>query len=373
MNRKQRVLLAASALLVAALIGCSSEKKETQPTHEVVSNVDVVAAQKALAPEYVESTGTVRAAESAQLSAQVLASVIGVNAREGDRIHKGQVLVLLDDAQLRAGMDRAAAAVTAAEKETAGADASYNLAGATVKRYENLFSKKSVSPQEFDEVQARYEEAQARVDAAHAAQAQARAALTEAKTMQGYTRLLAPFDGVITEKRVEVGNIASPGMPLLTVENTGRYRLEANVNEMDIRAVRLGMKTPVRIESLTPEPILAKVTEIVPAADPASRSFTVKLDLPAMPNLRSGLFGRINISKGNHDVMLVPRTAVVNRGQLQAVYVVGGDQVATLRYITLGHPQENRVEVLSGIEAGERLIADPGQRDLSGKLVGATR
>lgn len=373
MNRKRKILLAASALLIAVLIGCSSEKKEAAAPREVVSNLDVVAVQKATAPDYIESTGTVRSAESAQLSPQILASVTSVSVHEGDRVHKGQILILLDDAQLRAGTDRATAAVTASEKETAAAEANYNLAGATVKRYENLFSKKSVSPQEFDEIKARYEEAQARLDAAHAAQAQARAALVEAKTMQSYTRLVAPFDGVVTEKRVEVGNIASPGMPLITIENTGRYRLEANVNEMDISAVRLGMKTPVTIESLTPEPILAKVTEIVPAADPASRSFTVKLDLPAMRNLRSGLFGRINVSKGNRDVMLVPKTAVVDRGQLQAVYVVGGDQVASLRYVALGHAQGNGVEVLSGIETGERFVADPGQRDLSGKLVGATR
>lgn len=370
MNRKRNILLASSALLIAALSACYGEKKETAAPREVVSNLDIIAVQKTSAPDYIESTGTVRSVESAQLSSQVMASVVGVNVREGDRVHRGQVLVVLDDAQLRAATDGTTAAVTAAEKEIAAADANYNLAGATVKRYENLFSKKSVSPQEFDEVKARYEEAQARLEAAHAGQAQARAALVEAKTMQSHTRLVAPFDGVVTEKRVEVGNIASPGMPLLTIENTGRYRLEASVNEMDISAVRLGMKAPVRIESLTPEPILAKVTEIVPAADPASHSFIVKLDLPTSPNLRSGLFGRVSISKGNRDMLLVPRSAVLDRGQLQAVYVVGSDQVASLRYVALGRSLEKRVEVLSGIESGERLVADPGERDLSGKLVG---
>ncbi len=369
MNRNQIFALTLSGALIAALAACSSEKKEQPAVRESISDVSVVVVQRSTSPDYIESTGTVRAVESAQLSAQVVASVTGVTVREGDRVRKGQRLVTLDDAQFRAGTERATAAVIASDKEASAAQASYDLADATVKRYENLFSKKSVSPQEFDEVKARYNAAQAQLEQAQAGQAQARAALSEAKTLQSYTRILAPFDGVVIDKRIEVGNLASPGMPLLTVENTGRYRLEAGVNESDIASVRIGMTVPVRIESLTPEPILAKVAQIVPAADPASRSFLVKLDLPSIPNLRSGLFGRVSIPKGSREILLVPRTAVLNRGQLQAVYVVGSDQVAALRYITLGHLQDKSIEILSGIESGERLIVDPGQRDLSGKLV----
>ncbi len=296
--------------------------------------------------------------------------MIAVNVREGDRVRKGQTLVVLDDAQLRAATDRASAAVAVAEREMAAANANYTLTEATLKRYQTLFDKKSASPQEFDEVKARYSAAQAQLEAAHAGEAQARAALSEAKTMQSYTRLLAPFDGVITEKRVEAGGIASPGMPLLTLESTGHYRLEANVNEMDIAAVHVGMTAPVTIEAVATQPIEARVAQVVPAADSASRSFVVKLDLPAVPNLRSGLFGRVSIAKGNRRSMFIPRTAVLDRGQLQAVYVIGNDQVVNLRYVTLGRPRDNGVEVLSGVEPGEELVADPGQRDLSGKVAG---
>lgn len=369
MNRKQTIGLAVLLVLISVLSACSGEKKETPVSHETVSDLRIVTVQKRTAPDYIESTGTVRAAESAQLSSQVLAAVTGVTVHEGDHVRKGQVLVTLDDSQFRAGTERASSAVTAAGKEVSVAEANYNLADVTVKRYENLFSKKSVSPQEFDEVKARHQAAQAQLEQAHAGQAQARAALAEARTMQGYTRLVAPFDGVITDKRVELGNLASPGMPLLTVENTGRYRLEGNVNENDIASVRIGMTALVTIESLAAETISAKVAQIVPAADPASRTFLVKLDLPHLPNLRSGLFGRLRIPKGTRDMLLVPRTAILDRGQLQAVYVIGNDQVATLRYVTLGHEQEKNIEVLSGIESGEKLVADPGPRDLSGKLV----
>ena len=369
MNRKQILFFVSMTLFISGLLACSGEKKQVQLAPQSVSNVAVIAVQKASAPDYIETTGTVRAAESAQLSAQIVATVAGVYAHEGNRVRRGQVLVALDDAQFRSATDRAAASVMAAEKESVAAEADYNLADATLKRYENLYGKKSVSPQEFDQVKARYQAAQAQLEVAHAGQAQARAALAEAKTMQGYTRLLAPFDGVITDKRVEIGNLASPGMVLLTVENTSHYRLEANINEMDIAAVRMGMAVPIQIEALTSEPIPAKVAEIVPSADPASRSFVVKLDLPNIPNLRSGLFGRVSVPKGNRDTLLVPKTAVLDRGQLQAVYVVGSDQIAALRYVTLGRTQNMKVEILSGIESGERLVTDPGQRDLTGKFV----
>ena len=370
MNRKRVICLGASALIISTLLACSGDRKQAPTAREAAPNLALVKVQTTTAPDAIESTGTVRAAESAQLSAQVLASVIAVNVREGDRVHKGQTLVVLDDAQLQAATDRASAVVSVAEKEMAAADANYTLTEATLKRYQTLFDKKSASPQEFDEVKARYSAAQAQLEAAHAGEAQARAALLEAKTMQSYTRLLAPFDGVITEKRVEAGGIASPGMPLLTLESTGHYRLEANVNEMDIAAVRVGMTAPVTIEAVATQPIEARVAQIVPAADPASRSFMVKLELPAVPNLRSGLFGRVSIAKGNRRSMFIPRTAILDRGQLQAVYVIGNDQVVNLRYVTLGRPHDNGVEVLSGIEPGEELVADPGQRDLSGKVAG---
>jgi membrane fusion protein, multidrug efflux system len=370
MNRKRVICLAASALILSTLLGCSGEKKQVRMEREAVPNLVIVKVQTTTAPDAIESTGTVRAAESAQLSAQVLASVIAVNVREGDRVRKGQTLIVLDDAQLRAATDRASAAVAVAEKEIATANANYTLTEATLKRYQTLFDKKSASPQEFDEVKARYSAAQAQLETAHAGEAQARAALSEAKTMQSYTRLLAPFDGVIIEKRVEAGGLTLPGMPLLTLESTGHYRLEANVNEMDIAAVHVGMTAPVTIEAVATQPIEARVAQVVPAADSASRSFVVKLDLPDMPNLRSGLFGRVSIAKGNRRSMFIPRTAVLDRGQLQAVYVIGNDRVVNLRYVTLGRPRDDGVEVLSGIEPGEELVADPGERDLNGKIAG---
>jgi RND family efflux transporter MFP subunit len=141
------------------------------------------------------------------------------------------------------------------------------------------------------------------------------------------------------------------------------------VDESKIGAVRLGESVPVVIDSLGDQAITGKVVQIVPAADPGSRTFTVKIDLPATAQMRTGLFGRARFARGQHDAIAVPKSAVLNRGQLQAVYVVGSDQLASLRYVTLGPASADEVEVLSGLQSGDRIVVQAGDRDLGGKQV----
>jgi RND family efflux transporter MFP subunit len=317
----------------------------------------------------MESVGTIHAVQTAQISSQVMGNLVSVGVREGDAVKRGQVLAVIDDAQLRAGLDRAQAGSSSADHEAAAADADFTLAEATLKRFQTLFEKRSVSPQEMDEVNARYQAANARREMARSAQVQAKAGLSQARTMLDYTRLRSPFDGVVTERRADPGVLATPGMPVLTVEGAGRLRLEVSVDEAGIRFVRIGQKVPVIVDAIGGEQLPGAVTQMVPAADPASRSFLVKIELPANPALRSGLFGRAQFSRGERASLLVPRAAVVNRGQLQAVYVLDGNQVAGLRYVTLGAGSGDRVEVLSGLSQGDQVVTSPGERELAGKKI----
>ena len=245
----------------------------------------------------------------------------------------------------------------------------YTLAEATMKRYQMLFDKKSVSPQEYDEVKTRLLAAKARHDVAAASEVQAEAAVAEANTAVGFTRIAAPFDGLVVAKLADAGTLAAPGVPLLTIEDTTRFRLEAMVDESHVGAVHLGETVPVVIDSLGNQTITGKVVQIVPIADPASRTFTVKVDLPTNPQIRSGLFGRARFACGEREAMLVPRNALIHRGQLVGVYVVGKDNIASLRYVTSGKLSANLVEVLSGLENGERIV-HPGEHELSGKKIG---
>ena len=159
-------------------------------------------------------------------------------------------------------------------------------------------------------MKARQQAALARRDVAKAGQAQAQAALSQARTSLDYTRIRAPFEGVVTEKKADSGTLASPGVPIFTVEDVRRYRLEATVNENDLHYVRTGEQVSVVIDALDNAGLKGKVVQIVPAADAASRTFLVKVDLPTDTHLRSGLFGRAQFSRGERQALLIPRSAV---------------------------------------------------------------
>ena len=364
-----RLILPTALFAAVVMVGCSEGKPAAPAPAEKIHGVAVMRVQKTSVPEAVEATGTVRAALSAQLSSQVMGTITRVNVHEGDRVRRGEVLVSIDETQQQAAFAGANAGLRASQESIAAADADYALAESTMKRYQMLYDRKSVSPQEYDEMKTRLAAAKARRDAAHAGREQAEAGLSQAGTAMSFTKVRAPFDGLVIAKLAEPGAMATPGMPLLTVEDPSRFRLEATVDESKIGAVRLGESVPVVIDALGEQPIEAKVTQIVPAADPGSRTFTVKIDLPANPQMRTGLFGRARFARGQHDAIAVPKTAVLSRGQLQAVYVVGDDRLVSLRYVTLGPTSADLVEVLSGLQSGDRIVARPGDRDLSGKQV----
>jgi RND family efflux transporter MFP subunit len=362
-------LIPLAVFLAGGLSGCASELQPTPTVPEIVHHVPVLPVQRADVPDLLEAVGTVRAAQSSQLASQIMGTVVELRVHEGDHVQRGQVLALIDDAQPRAALDRARSAENASGQEAAASDSELALAQSTLKRFQNLYDRKSVSPQEFEEVKARYQVALAHRDMARAGQAQAKAALAEAHVSFSHTRILAPFDGVITEKKADPGTLASPGLPILTIECMGHFRLDATVNENDLRYVRRGQKVPVFVEALATSGLQGRIAQIVPAADPDSRSFLVKIELPADSRLRSGLFGRAQFSRGQRSSLLIPETALVQRGQLQGVYVLDVNQTANLRYVTLGRTAGPKVEVLAGLQEGERLVAKPGELDLNGKRI----
>lgn len=368
-NPAYRCLLLFAAAFATISLGCSSEPRPVAAAPETVSGVPLVSAQKTSVPDWLEATGTVRATQTSQLASQAMGNITELRVREGDRVEPDELLAAIDSTQQRAALDQAQAAETAAQKEVAAADSDLSLAESTLKRYEQLYEKKSVSPQEYDEIKGRQQSAQARHDVDVAAAAQAAAAVAQARKALDNTQIRAPFAGVVTEKKADPGTLAVPGMPLLTLEDTRGYRLEADVDESDIRSIRAGQSVTVTIDALGSVQLTGKVAQIVPAADPASRSFNVKIQLPSSAGLRSGMFGRARFARGQRSAILAPQTAVFERGQLRAVYVVDANQIAGLRYVTLGPSANEQVEVLSGLQPGEKLIAAPGGREYAGKKI----
>ena len=350
--------------------GCGAEApRKTEATSPAPVPVRAVVATPAAWAAGYEATGTVRARTSAVISAKVMGYVREVAVRVGDRVRAGQPLIVIDardmDANYRraqAGVQEAQAAIPEVDNAVAAAKAQLDLAQATFRRMQDLFEKKSISNQEYDEATARLKAAQAahRMVLAKRSQLEAKIAGAEqersgAEVMLGYARMVAPFAGMVTAKSVDPGSLTTPGAPLLTVEREGAFRLEAQVEESHLGSVKIGQAVTVTLE--TPAaPVQGRVSEIVPAVDPGSRAYTVKIDLPALPQLRSGMFGRAVFVQGSRQVLAVPAAAVVERGQLVSVMVVE-DGVARTRLITAGEKRDGQVEVLSGLNPGEKVIS----------------
>ena len=233
-----------------------------------------------------------------------------------------------------------------ADSAVAAAKASLNLAQSTFQRMNELYGKKSISDQEFDEASAKLKAAQAAFEMARAKRSQLDGKLAQAdqqvraaQVTRSYADVQAPFAGIVTAKSVEPGNLAPPGAPLLTIERDG-YRLEASVEESRLGSIQVGQPVSVTLDGID-RTLDARVSEIVPAVDAASRSYTVKIDLPAEPGLRSGIFGRARFQLGSRSVLAIPFAAVTERGQLQSVFVEENG-VARTRLITLGDKQKIR-------------------------------
>ncbi len=367
MKKRISIVIAGAALLIGC--GGSDAPKSASANETPAVSVQTVTVSESPLASYYEATGTVRARSAAVLSAKVMGHIREVKAHVGDHVRAGQLLVVLDSRDLEAGYLQAEAARNEArsampevENAIASAKANLDLAEVTFKRMSALFEKKSISNQEFDEARMRVDVARANYQMALAKReqlkskvAQAEQGVASAAVMKGYAQVRAPFDGVITEKTAEPGNLAAPGQPLITVERAGGFRLEAAVEESKLGTVRPGQTVTVALDALGTE-VKGRVAEVVPAVDAASRTFTAKIDLPSSPQIRSGVFGRARFELQPRQGIAVPPEAVVERGQLTSVYVADAGR-ARSRLVTVGARTANRVEVLSGLAPGDNVIA----------------
>lgn len=357
-------------LVSGIILGCKSNKP-VQSAAVKTMRARIVESKQEQAPLAVKATGALHARQTATLSAQVVSRVQQVLVREGDSVGVGQTLVILDDATLKSAAEQSDAAVNAAEHQQIAAQTNADLAASTLARYKQLQLQKSVSPQELDEVTRRAEAAAAQVDALRAETNATKAQQAGSRAMLSYTRIVAPFAGVITGRMVDPGVLASPGIPLVQIDSAGPLQLQAMVPESAIAFVRRGMKIAVSVDPASGADPAGTVSEIVPAADASSHSFLVKIDLPPSKKLRAGMYATAEIPTGTKQATVAPRSAIVIRGSLPCAYVLDANGIAQLRYVTLGPSHGDAVEVLSGISGNEKLVDNPADRDLAGKRIEA--
>jgi len=382
----KRVVLVVTLFPILAL-SCS-RTPQTSQAPEVVQSAKIETVQSSYIDGYYEAVGTVRAKTSSVVAARIMGNVISLRVREGDRVRAGQTLIEIENrdagvqiqkaqAGVREGQDALVEAernIRASEAGRAAARANESFINSTFNRYQALFERKSVSPQEFDEVRTKLEVAKAESERAdrmlQAARAkqnqiqaqiqQARADVSNARIYAGYARLASPINGIVVSKQTDLGSMVMPGAPLLTIENDSRYQLEVAVEESQLGRIHLHDRARVEIEALGNKELICSVAEIVPTADPNTRSYIVKLGLPSITEaqLRSGLYGKARFISGQRQALTVPQKAITQRGQLVGVFVVDQSGIARLRLIKTGKSLGDRVEVLSGINDGEQIVSE---------------
>lgn len=337
------LVLAAALLLGAA--GCGGGHETPAPAEKAAVTAEVATASLTDLVGEVTATGAVEPAAQALPGTKLMGRVEQVLVKEGDRVARGQLLARLDSRDLEAAVAQAKAAVMMAEANLKNSEAQF-------KRITGLHAKGSVTEKNLEDATAHYQVTQAGL-------AQAQANLGAAEVMLAYAEVRAPLSGFITAKRTEVGDMAAPGMPLFAIDDLSQVKVSVKVPESEIAGIVAGGPARVSVEA-GGEVVEAVVDRVVPVADPSSRTFEVKLKLPNPEGrLKSGMFARVAFPKGRRQALLVPAAAIQNRGQLTGLFVLDSDQKARLRWVRLGRPEKDQLEVISGLAAGEKFLAAP--------------
>lgn len=323
---KSRLLLYLPALALAA--GCS--KSPENPADAVAAlpamRVTLATVEAVEAPALIEVTGSVRPSQRAQLAAKVMGSVAELPVTLGQRVAAGDLLVRLSAAEIAARVTQARAQLNVARRDLA--------------RERDLLAQGASTPDMVSGLEDRH--------------ALLEAMVREAETMLGYTEIRAPFAGVIARRHVHAGDLAAPGQPLLELEGTDNFEIEAGVP--DSLAPRLAVGDSLLVEA--PHEFHATLAELGPSSDARVRTVTIKLSVPATAAVRSGQFVRVHVPSGSARTLLVPAAAVTTVGQMERVFVVENGR-AVLRLVKTGARHGGRIEVLSGLEAGETIVAEP--------------
>lgn len=337
------VLISGLALLLLALAGVFHSKvarDQVAPAPRAAGELPLAEVRLLRRPRYETAVGTVRPVHETAVASKLLAKVIEVNVKAGQVVTRDEVLVRLDDADLQARLKQAEAALAAARSAHDQASADYT-------RAQQLVASRTISRAEYDKFEAAFRTTSAEVE-------RAEQAVKEAQVLLDYATIRAPMSGIVIDKRVEVGDTVSPGQVLLTLYDPSRMQMVVTVRESLAERLQVGQKIRGRLEALKYD-CEATVSEIVPEAQAASRSFTVKVTGPCPPGVYSGMFGRIFIPLEDEEIVAVPAAAVLKVGQLDMVDVVV-DRTVRRRSIQLGRKLDQDYEVLAGLTVGEKVV-----------------
>jgi multidrug efflux pump subunit AcrA (membrane-fusion protein) len=390
------IILLSFTLGAVFACGHNGNQKENKEPPVFEGLLEGVVVKPSTVSLYYEAVGTIRARTKAALSSKIAGQIKEITVEEGSRVQAGDLLLLIDDrevieklkqakaalASTGKSLDGIQAAINQAEAQKEQAEANFSMAQASYSRYENLSTEKIISNQEFDTIKTERQMAKSQLDAAREgvlrlesqkeglmmSLARAQSEVKEADVFKSHARVVAPFAGTIVRKLVDAGGFATPGLPLLEIEDPDGFRLEVDVREAEFaNQVELGREVPVQIDALGESLIIGKVVEVAPTADSLSRTFRVKIALPEQAGINSGMYGKALCPREERQTILIPKQALIKRGQLEQVFTVDDNQITHLRLVKTGKTFDGGLEILVGLQGGEIIITNPkpGLKDRS--------
>jgi len=334
--------VAALAILgVAYIVFGKDSSYANEPKAEVPLSVTTMTVEPKIVDTVVSAAGTLNSKNTSVLSSKVMGRVVALTVTEGDYVTRGKLLIRIESNEISA--------------QTYQAQAAYNNAKLQYDRIKGLFDEKAATQMEMEQATLGFESA--------------RAGLNAARAMESYTIITAPISGQIMEKRINLGEMALPGQPILKIEDNKNLRLEATVKEQDIRFVQPGSPVTVQIDALPGREINARVAQVVPAADIRTHSFVVKIDIPGDKSLITGMYGKALFSTGKRDAILVPKTAIVDLSGITGVYIVSKDGTAVFQMVRLGENRGDSVEATTGLKAGDKVVVSRQDARIDGRHV----
>lgn len=340
-------IIAILSITAVFLTSCGGDKKEPIKTEPAIA-VKVSGTSADTNSPFITASGKIEAENSANLSTRMMGYVTKIHVQVGQKVGAGQLLVSINNTDLQAKKAQVDASILQA---TAG----FNNAKKDYDRFVNLFKQQSASQKELDDMTARYEMAKAGLEGAKQMR-------NEVIAQFSYSNITAPFSGTVTNTFVKEGDMANPGMPLVSVEGASRLQVTAMVSENDIAAIKKGMPVNVLVKSSN-KTLTGKVNEVSLSAKNTGGQYLVKINLDKTDSsVLSGMFVNVQFPIENKtetiqtDRILVPQTALIQQGQLTGIYTIGEGNIAILRWLRIGKNFGNQVEVLSGLTANEQYI-----------------
>lgn len=348
-----KISTGAMAMLIL-LAGCHAQDKGAEAGTKTVE-AEAMTLGLGEITLYDATPGTVVSEQQVQVASRLMGYIRDIPVREGDAVKSGQLLFTIDPTDIEGQVSQAQAGL-------AQAQAGLNDANADFERFSNLYKDESIPKLQFDKVKLQYSVAQSQERAA-------RAGLDTAQSQLRYANVRSPIDGVVTQKMASKGDLASPGHPVLVVENQQKLMVQTTVSDETYTHLKQGGSAQVEIAGKEYRGIIAR---LVAASDAMSHTHLVKLMVPDVQGLTSGAFARVSFAVGSRQGISVPKSAILQRAGITGVFVVDGKGLAHYRMVRTGSEQNGRVGIEAGLNAGEIIAVGNANELDSGDRVNPT-